>query len=310
MDKASKMLRILFAGTPEFAVPTFKALIDAGAEIAAVLTQPDRPAGRGKQLRASPVKQLALEHGLEVWQPQSLADEDLQDRLVQLDVDLMVVVAYGLMIPTRLLDAPRLGCWNVHASLLPRWRGAAPIHRAVEAGDAETGVCVMKVVKALDAGPVYHSVKTPIVAADTSGVLHDRLAQMGAHALVYCMNLAVAGKLPPPVEQDHDHATYARKLVKAEAELDWNESAVVLERRVRAFNPWPVAWCELAGQRLRIWRAEVADIDAQPGQVVSDGEMAAVGTASGSLRLLEVQRAGGQRMTVEQFLRAHTLAEG
>lgn len=308
MDKTC--MKILFAGTPEFAVPTLRNLIEAGADIPVVLTQPDRPAGRGKQLRASPVKRLALEHGLEVWQPGSLADEPLQDSLVQLGADLMVVVAYGLMIPTRLLDAPRLGCWNIHASLLPRWRGAAPIHRAVEAGDAETGVCVMKIVEALDAGPVYHRVKTPIVAEDTTGVLHDRLAQMGARALVYCMDLAAAGKLPPPIEQDHDSATYARKLNKAEAELDWNEPADVLERRVRAFDPWPVAWCELGGQRLRVWRAEVAHVDARPGQVVNQGDSVLVGTARDSLRLLEIQKAGGQRMAAEQFLRAHTLANG
>jgi methionyl-tRNA formyltransferase len=253
---------------------------------------------------------LALQHGLEVWQPDSLREKDWQDRIVELDTDLVVVVAYGLMIPDRLLEAPRLGCWNVHASLLPRWRGAAPIHRAVEAGDRETGVCVMKVVKALDAGPVFHSVKTPIMATDTSGVLHDRLAQMGARALVYCADLARAEKLPEPEEQDHAAATYAHKLTKAEAELDWNQPADVLARRVRAFNPWPVAWCELGGQRLRVWRAEAVDADALPGQVVSDRHTLAVGTAAGSLELLEIQKAGGQRMAVEQFLAAHRITDG
>ena len=303
-------LRIVFAGTPEFAAPTLAGLIEAGADIAVVLTQPDRPAGRGKRLRASPVKQLALQHGLEVWQPESLRDTDWQDRIVELGADLMVVVAYGLMIPDRLLDSPRLGCWNVHASLLPRWRGAAPIHRAIEAGDTETGVCVMKVVKALDAGPVYHCVKTPIMPADTSGVLHDRLALMGARALVYCMDLARAGKLPAPEEQDPDAVTYAHKLTKAEAELDWNQPADVLARRVRAFNPWPVAWCELGGQRLRVWQAEAVEADLRPGQVVSDARMLMVGASGGALQLLEVQKAGGQRMAVAQFLNAHRLTDG
>jgi methionyl-tRNA formyltransferase len=303
-------LRILFAGTPEFAAPTLAALIEAGAEIPAVLTQPDRPAGRGKQLRASPVKQLALEHGLEVWQPASLRDESWQDRIMRLGVDLMVVVAYGLMIPNWLLDTPRLGCWNVHASLLPRWRGAAPIHRSVEAGDAETGVCVMKIVEALDAGPVYHCVKTPIMAQDTSGVLHDRLALMGARALVYCMDLALAGRLPTPEKQDEARVTYARKLSKAEAELDWNEPADLLARRVRAFNPWPVAWCEISGLRLRVWCAEAVEGDICPGRVVSDSQSVLVGTASGALKLLEVQRAGGKRMGVRQFLAAHSFADG
>jgi methionyl-tRNA formyltransferase len=303
-------LRIVFAGTPEFAVPTLAALIDAGADIPAVLTQPDRPAGRGKRLRASPIKQLALQHGLEVWQPESLRDADWQNRIVALGADLMVVVAYGLMIPDLLLDTPRLGCWNVHASLLPRWRGAAPIHRAVEAGDPETGVCVMKVVKALDAGPVYHRVKTPVMPADTSGILHDRLALMGARALVYCMDLARAGKLPTPEEQDSGAATYAHKLTKAEAELDWNQPAEVLSRRVRAYNPWPVAWCKLGGQRLRVWQAEAVEADLYPGQVVSDPHVLMVGCSSGALKLLEIQKAGGQRMAVEQFLNAHRLIGG
>ncbi|MGD9021459.1 MAG: methionyl-tRNA formyltransferase [Lysobacterales bacterium] len=309
MDKTSSPLRVVFAGTPEFAAPTLAALLDAGAVIPAVLTQPDRPAGRGKKLRASPVKCLALEHELEVWQPNSLRDAGLQDRIVELGADLMVVVAFGLMIPDRLLDAPRLGCWNVHASLLPRWRGAAPIHRAVEAGDQETGVCVMKVVQALDAGPVFHRVKTPIMPDDNTGTLHDRLAQMGARALVYCTELARKGELPAPVEQDHAAATYAHKLSKAEAELDWGQPAEVLARRVRAFSPWPVAWCELGGQRLRVWRAEAVEDDLPPGQIVSDQRTLVVGTAKGSLKMLEVQKAGGQRMSVGQFLTAHSLTD-
>jgi len=299
-------LRILFAGTPEFALPPLQALIDGEHDIVGVLTQPDRPAGRGKQLRAGPVKQLALEHGLVVLQPESLKDAEWQQKLAGLQPDLMVVVAYGLIIPARLLDLPRLGCWNIHASLLPRWRGAAPIQRAIEAGDEKTGVCIMQIEVTLDTGPVYHCLATTIEASDTGGILHDRLAEMGARALKSCIEMLVKGELSQPVAQDDARAVYAQKLSKAEAELDWNQAAGVLERRVRAFNPWPVAWCELGGQRLRIWQAEVVDnvADCKPGQVIADRHSLIVGTAEKSLKILELQRAGGQRMTAEQFLNA------
>ena len=300
-------LRIVFAGTPEFALPPLQTLINEGCNIVAVLTQPDRPAGRGKHLRASPVKQLALENGLEVLQPESLKDPAWQEKIAALQPDLMVVVAYGLMIPAPLLSAARLGCWNIHASLLPRWRGAAPIHRAVEAGDEQTGVCIMQMEVTLDTGPVYHCLTTPVEALDTSGTLHDRLAEMGAGALRDCIVMAMNGDLPEPQPQDSARATYAHKLSKAEAELNWHQSAKDLQRKVRAFNPWPVAWCELGGQRLRIWRAEVVDnaVDGKPGKVFADRQSIIVGTASQSLKILELQRAGGQRMTAEQFLNAH-----
>jgi len=298
---------VLFAGTPEFALPSLQTLIDGGYDVAGVLTQPDRPAGRGKRLRASPVKQLAQQHGLEVLQPETLKDPAWQEKLLQKNVDLMVVIAYGLMIPTCLLDTPRLGCWNIHASLLPRWRGAAPIHRAIEAGDETTGVCIMRVEPALDTGPVFHQVITPIGPADTTGVLHDRLASMGAKALQHCIDRALAETLSEPVEQDHGKATYAHKLSKAEAELDWRQSAAALERRVRAFNPWPVTWCMIGGQRVRVWRAEVVDDHegSEPGQVFIGRQSIIVATAEKALKLLEVQRAGGQRMTAEELLRAH-----
>lgn len=306
MTTPKQPLRILFAGTPEFSLPPLQALIDQSAEIVAVLTQPDRPAGRGKQLRASPVKQLALENGLDVLQPESLRDPAWQEKLVKLKPDLFVVVAYGLMVPASLLALPSLGCWNIHASLLPRWRGAAPIHRCIEAGDEQTGVCIMQMELSLDTGPVYKRLATPIGSMDTAGVLHDRLAAMGAQALKQCIEMAVAGNLPEPQPQDDAQATYAHKLSKAEAELDWNLAADVLQRKIRAFNPWPVAWCELGGQRLRIWQAEVVDntVSCEPGQVVIEQQSLIVGTAEKSLKVLEIQRAGGQRMSTEQFLNA------
>ena len=307
MNKPHLPLRVLFAGTPDFSLPPLQMLIDEGVDIVAVLTQPDRPAGRGKKLRASPVKQLALDNALEVLQPESLKDPDWFRILADLQPDLMVVVAYGLMIPDQLLELPRLGCWNIHASLLPRWRGAAPIHRAIEAGDDETGVCIMQVEATLDTGPVYHCLTTPIGPRDTAGNLHDRLAEMGAEALKTCLHKAVKGELQQPQVQDDSRAVYARKLSKAEAEMDWDESAEVLQRRVRAFSPWPVAWCELGGQRLRIWQAEVVDsaVNGKPGEVIADKQSLIVGTRHKSLKISEVQRAGGQRMPAEQFLNAY-----
>ncbi len=307
MHNPPRSLRVIFAGTPEFALPALQTLIDQGCEIAAVLTQPDRPAGRGKQLRASPVKQLALENDLEVLQPQSLRDLAWQQKLVDLKPDLMVVVAYGLMIPAELLLLPRHGCWNIHASLLPRWRGAAPIQRAIEAGDRQTGVCIMQMELSLDTGPVYHCIGTDIEALDTAASLHDRLADLGAEALGHCLDLVVNGELPQPQVQDDSQSVYARKLTKAEAMIDWNQPAAVLERKVRAYNPWPVAWCELGGQRLRIWQAEVVEsiADGNPAQIVSEERSLIVGTVEKSLKILEIQRAGGQRMAAEQFLRAY-----
>ncbi len=307
MNCLNRPLRVLFAGTPEFSLPPLKALIDADCELVAVLTQPDRPAGRGKQLRASPVKQMALENGLSVLQPKSLRDAGWQAKLAELEPDLMVVVAYGLMIPAELLSLPSLGCWNIHASLLPRWRGAAPIQRAIEAGDTQTGVCIMQMEVSLDTGPVYHCITTDISPSDSGGSLHDRLAEMGADALQHCLALVLAGKLPQAQVQDDSLSVYARKLTKAEAELDWNLPAEVLQRKVRAYNPWPVAWCELGGQRLRIWQAEVveSEADCKPAKIVSDGQSLVVGTAEKSLKILEIQRAGGQRMPTDQFLHAH-----
>jgi methionyl-tRNA formyltransferase len=307
VNKQTPPLRIIFAGTPEFALPPLRALIDQHCEIVAVLTQPDRPAGRGKRVRQSPVKQLALENGLDVLQPDSLKDPVWQSRLAGLRPDLMVVVAYGLIIPAGILAVPRLGCWNIHASLLPRWRGAAPIQRAIEAGDEQTGVCIMQMEVSLDTGPVFQCLATPIGPTETAGVIHDRLASMGAMALVNCIELASRGQLSTPTAQDDSLAVYAHKLSKSEAELDWNQSAEVLQRKVRAFNPWPVAWCKFGQQRLRIWQAEVVDnvSDCKPGQLLVDRQSLIVGTADKSLKILELQRAGGQRMKTGQFLNAY-----
>ena len=312
MKSQNPPLRILFAGTPEFALPPLQGLIDDACDIVAVLTQPDRPAGRGKQLRASPVKHLALEHKLKVLQPESLKNAQWQEKLAELRPDLMIVVAYGLMIPGALLALPRFGCWNIHASLLPRWRGAAPIQRAVEAGDEQTGVCIMQMEETLDTGPVYQCLTTSIGPLDTAGSLHDRLAVLGAQALGDCIKMLLNGELPQAVIQDESEAVYAHKLSKAEAELDWNQTAEALQRRVRAFNPWPVAWCELDGQRLRIFKAEVVDtlVDCKPGSVFTDRQSLIISTAEKSLKILELQRAGGQRMTTEQFLNAHQLQTG
>lgn len=306
-------MRILFAGTPEFALPPLQALIDAGHEIVAVLTQPDRPAGRGKKLRASPVKQLALQNGLNVLQPGTLRDQDWQERLKKLQPDLMVVVAYGLMIPAEMLQMPRLGCWNIHASLLPRWRGAAPIHRAIEAGDERTGVCIMQMEATLDTGPVYHCLSVAIGPQDTAASLHDRLADMGAQALCDCLGLVADNQLSEPRAQDDSQAVYAHKLTKAEAEMDWHKSAEILQRQVRAFNPWPVAWFEAGDQRLRVWAAEVVDNPAglQPAQIFAQGADLLIGTADKALKILQIQRAGGQRITAAEFLNAdRNLLEG
>ncbi len=308
MIASNSSLRILFAGTPEFALPPLKALLDRGEEVGAVLTQPDRRAGRGKQLRASPVKQFACEHGLDVLQPATLADADVQQTLAALEPDLMIVVAYGLMVPDQLLALPRLGCWNIHASLLPRWRGAAPIQRAIEAGDKHTGVCIMQMETSLDTGPLFHRLETPIALADNAGTLHDRLAEMGSKALQYCLDLVHRGELPAPRAQEDSGAVYARKLSKADAELDWNQPAELLARQIRAFNPWPVSWCDINNQRLRIWRAEVIDHipGSVPRQVFMDGvQSLKISTIDQAIQVLEIQRAGGRRMAVAEFLNAH-----
>ncbi len=249
-------LRVVFAGTPDFAASSLAAVLDSEHEVVAVYTQPDRPAGRGRKLTPSPVKQLAQGHGLPVYQPASLKDADAQAELAALNADVMVVVAYGLLLPQAVLDTPRLGCINVHASLLPRWRGAAPIQRAIEAGDSASGVTIMQMDAGLDTGAMLYEVRTPITSRTTGGDLHDRLAIQGANALVNVLDQLDSDSLEA-TPQPEEGVTYAAKLSKAEAELDFTQSAEQLARKIRAFNPWPVAWCTLGNDRLRLLMASV-----------------------------------------------------
>lgn len=300
-------LRLVFAGTPEFAVPALQAALASGHEVAAVYTQPDRPAGRGRQLAPSPVKRLALAHGIEVRQPETLRDADAQAALRALAPDLMIVVAYGLLLPQAVLDIPRFGAWNVHASLLPRWRGAAPIQRAIEAGDPATGVCLMQMRKGLDTGPVLLRSVTPIRDGETSGELHDRLARLGAQLVRDGLGLLGAGLVPVATPQASDGVVYAHKLDKAEARLDWTLPAAVLARRVRAFSPWPVADAELAGERVRIHRATALERahDAAPGSVLGAGaDGIDVACGSGVLRLQSLQRDGGRPLNAIDYRNA------
>ncbi len=303
--------RLVFAGTPAFSVPCLAALIEAGQDVVCVYTQPDRPAGRGRKLQQSPVKELALSHGIPVRQPESLKrDRDERQVLRELAPDLMVVVAYGLILPQSVLDTPRLGCVNVHASLLPRWRGAAPIQRAVLAGDAQTGVCIMRMEAGLDTGPVYHRLAIPIAPDETGGSLHDRLSTLGARALIEALPGILDGTSRPE-PQDDSHAIYAHKLDKAEAAIDWGEPAAAIERRVRAFDPWPVASTRLDGEVLRIWSAKAEDTNAtgvSPGEVLATGRAGIeVATGSGRLRITRLQPPGKRPMDAQDFLNARRL---
>lgn len=299
-------MRIVFAGTPAFAVPSLRAA-HARNEVVAVYTQPDRPAGRGRGLTPSPVKLEAIQRGIPVLQPESLRKKSSQEALRELAPDLMIVVAYGLILPQAVLDIPRYGCWNVHASMLPRWRGAAPIQRAIEAGDAETGVCLMQMEAGLDTGPVLLSQRTPIGEQETGGQLHDRLSELGARVLADGLGLLRAGMRPVAQPQPEAGATYAHKLEKHEARLDWSQSADALARKVRAFEPWPVAEASVAGERLRIHGAVALDLAhrAEPGTLLTAGRQGLdIACGQGALRLRVVQREGGKAITAADYLNA------
>jgi methionyl-tRNA formyltransferase len=314
-------VRVIFAGTPEFARVALAQLHAAGHEVVLVLTQPDRPAGRGMKLQASPVKQFALDHGIAVAQPRSLRldgkypEEAAQARaaIEAAQADVMVVAAYGLILPQWVLDIPRYGCLNIHASLLPRWRGAAPIHRAIEAGDPETGVTIMQMDAGLDTGDMLMMEKLPIEAGDSTATLHDKLAALGGRLIVQA--LAAPGALRP-VPQPTEGVNYAHKIEKAEAAIDWRQSAAQIERRIRAFDPFPGATAQLGDEVVKVWRAQCADAGpvpaaTVPGQVlvVADAGIE-VATGDGVLRLTELQRAGGKRLAAADFLRGFGLQPG
>ena len=302
-------MNIVFAGTPEFSVPALQALLDSRHRVVAVYTQPDRPAGRGRRTAESPVKQLAIQHQVPVRQPHSLKSEEAQAALAALHPDLMVVVAYGLILPPAVLAIPGLGCVNVHASLLPRWRGAAPIQRAILAGDAETGVCLMQMEAGLDTGPVLACKSCAIEADDTGSRLHDKLAQQGAQLLAVNLDALERGEFIP-VPQDDALASYAGKLEKTEARIDWNRPATDLARMVRAFNSWPVAETLYDGRQLRIWEAIPLPGDGTlpSGTVLSatrDGIDVACG--DGCLRILRLQLPGARAVPAADFINAHSM---
>ena len=298
-------LRLIFAGTPDFAASHLQALIDSGQhEIVAVYSQPDRPAGRGKKLQASPVKQLAQAHQLPVFQPLNFKTDEAVTDLQNHRADLMIVVAYGLILPQVVLDAPRLGCINVHASLLPRWRGAAPIQRAIEAGDAETGITIMQMDAGLDTGDMLLKTYCPIADSDTAASLHDKLAEQGGPALIEALNRLAAGKLSGEKQNDA-LSCYAPKILKEEAAINWAEDADVLCRKIRAFNPFPISYTQLNGERLKIQRASVTTGEGSPGEILrADKNGIHVACGKGSLLLTELQLPGARAMSAQDMLNA------
>ena len=315
-------MRVIFAGTPEFARVALERLLAAGFTVPLVLTQPDRPAGRGMKLQASPVKQCALEHGIPVAQPRSLRLDGkypddaaaARDALVAAPADVMVVAAYGLILPQWVLDLPAQGCLNIHASLLPRWRGAAPIHRAIEAGDAETGITIMQMDAGLDTGDMLLMERLAIAPTDTTATLHDRLAALGGRMIVEALELAACGGLKA-VPQPAEGITYAHKIEKAESTIDWSLPATVIGQRIRAFDPFPGASTECAGETIKVWSYEIdsnkSNTDKRQGQILSvNGDGVTVACGEGTLRLTTLQRAGGKRLAAADFLRGFDLQPG
>lgn len=314
-------MKIIFAGTPDFALYTLDALLSSRHEVVAVYTQPDRPAGRGRKIQISPIKKRAQENNIPVFQPASLKGEEDQSVLAGLQADLMVVVAYGLILPEEVLNIPEYGCINIHASLLPRWRGAAPIQRSILAGDKEAGVTIMQMDAGLDTGDMLAKVPCPIEPEDTSQTLHDKLARMGGEALLETIEKIKNGTLTPE-PQDEQLSNYASKIEKSEATLDWTLSAQELEYKTRAFNPWPVAQTRLGDKVLRIWLAKALETDIPvskkeevapgtvPGTVLHTGKQGIdVATGKGTLRLLEVQLPGGKPLSASAFLNAHPIKD-
>ena len=302
-------LKVIFAGTPEFAATSLDALIKSQHHVCTVYTQPDRPAGRGRKLTASAVKQLAVQHGLPVLQPETLKTADALAELQSLNADIMVVVAYGLILPLEVLQAPRLGCINVHASVLPRWRGAAPIQRAILAGDKQSGVTIMQMDAGLDTGDMLLVKTTPIEDTDTAQTLHDRLADIGARALIEALQLLSEGRAHPE-KQDDSQATYAKKLQKSEAVIDWQQSAEAIHRKICSFNPWPVAQTELDGKIVRIWQSTVTQHHSNEtaGLVLDESKSGIdVATGDGVLRITKLQLPGAKPLAVADFLNAHSV---
>ncbi len=305
-------MKIIFAGTPDFSVAALKTLINSKHEICAVYTQPDRPAGRGRKLTPSPVKKYALEHNIEVLQPESLKDQEVQDKLRSFEADIMVVVAYGLILPQAVLDIPRLGCLNIHASILPRWRGAAPIQRAIEAGDKKSGVTIMQMDAGLDTGAMIRIDECDINADDTGGSLHDKLAEIGGESIIKALDQIIEpGFVPKP--QNSSLATYASKLNKKDAQINWSQDAQKIVDTIRAFNPWPVAHTSLNGDTMRIWNASTSETtsNAKPGEVISCNKNGlVVGSSSSSVCVTRIQLPGGKQTDISAFVNAHSIDPG
>ena len=297
-------MRVAFMGTPEFSVPALSALIEAGHEIACVYSQPPRPAGRGHKKRLSPIQELAESLDLDARQPSSLGERTVQAEFLSLDADVAVVVAYGLILPKPILSAPRLGCLNIHASLLPRWRGAAPIQRAILAGESETGITIMQIDDGLDTGPILAVERVPITKKTTASDLHDELANIGARLIVEVLS----DDLPSPVSQPEEGVTYAQKLDRAEGRIDWTRASSEIDRRVRALNPWPGVWCELNSERLQILSVKPVNGSGFPGTVIAEPLIVACG--EGALQIDQVQRAGRSKMPTADFVRGYPVPIG